>query len=845
MGRILLGLEELTSTDDPPRRSGFIVSRDEVLTDYHCLFQDDRAAPAAPAWRAVDKSARPARRPGLPSGESPGGVTTADTLSQPWLEYGIWFRLPWAAADEADLDVPMVVSWIDEQLDVALLRMDAAALQPGELRARRALFGRQALRPRRSIPGLMRVTLSGFSSSSRGRSPDRWSGEIVDLERRASNGAPAITVHADEPAAGAPAAVRGFSGGPVVLDRGRRRGQAIAIVRESLNTSKGAAIGGDVYATPLRDVAARSNRVRTLTRRATLRRRSPVAAVAALLTICLAILVVSFLPRSPSLIGNPSNRRGGDLRLVVSSQEDRLHLNSLDPAIDDSPSGINLMRLLNRTLVTFRSSPDDRGLGLVGDLAEGLGVPTDNAQTWTYHLRRGMTFDDGAPVRAADVRYALERSFASGTLGGRPRPGADVLDLRSLLDPNGRYAGPLPGHPGLSSISTPDDRTIVFHLTRPCADWDRYMTLPMSAPVPRARDTGADYGLSPASTGPYEVQTLKPWHEAILVRNPTWRSRTDPERRALPDRIIIEVLPSQDEVDREILDDVADVDLGHSGALDHIQSIATTAPLEARSTLVPDSLSYFLALATTVAPLDNIHCRRAIFYAADPNALLTALGGKSQVLPIGSVAIPDVITESTSDSLAGRYPHGGGRVEQELQLCGHPQGFSVTIPVRDAPARGNSTAQLVATALQKSLEPLGIMVRTEKVLWTDYDAEIQDPNVIQKKGWGLVWSGIEPLVVSPYGYFWAFHSNRPAGAGSNPTRFSDPDLDKLIDFASTQTIPTDAATAWSAVNNKIPDFAVVMPVAHSLDFRMTSARTTNVYTLKSVGQYDLAALGVR
>jgi|GEM_PF-4919469 len=854
VGRILLGADELATPIDAPRRSAFIVSRDEILTAYHCLFREGQPRSLSQASDGTGPRPSGAGR----SDDSAETVTrgavngTADQVEPPWWTGGIWFRLPGVAEDGAGLDVPVVVAWTDDQLDVALLRIDAAALSPTELRARRSLLKRRALRPRRSATLLADVVVHGFSSSNPGESGDTWVGRVTELDGRASNGAPAINVHVEEGTAPEPPAVPGFSGGPVVLGRGRglrSHGQAIAIVREFLSVGD-RPVGGDLYATALRDIAARSPRLHTLVRRETLRRRSPFLAVVVAVAVATALVVVLVSSRpAVSLIRHPSDRPGGDLRLVVSAQEDRLHLDSLDPAINDSPSGVNLERVLNRTLVTFQSRPGMAGLDLVGDLAETVGRPSDNARTWTYHLRAGITFNDGLPVRADDVRYALERSFASGTLlGGRRLPGADVLDLRSLLDASGTYAGPFgPNHPRLSSISTPDDRTIVFHLTRSCADWSRYMALPMSAPVPRAYDDGATYGLNPASTGPYQVQTLMPGRNAVLVRNPSWRQRADPVRRALPDRITIKVLPTQDQVDQALVNGDADVDLGHSGALEDIQSAATTPDLTSRSALVPDGLSYFLALATTVAPLNDINCRYAIFYGADRANLLKALGGASQVRAIGSVAIPEVLTGKESDYLAGRYPHGEGRVEQALRLCGHPDGFSVTIPVRDAQPQqlGSNNAQRVADALRDSLRPFGIVIQTQDVPARQYDHLIRDPNVIRQNHWGLIWSGIEPLVVSPYGYFWAFHSNRPAGANSNPTQFSDAVLDTLIDQASVQVDPQAARSAWAAVNERLLNLAVVMPVAHSLDFRITSAQTTNVYPLESVGQYDLAALGVR
>ena len=167
-------------------------------------------------------------------------------------------------------------------------------------------------------------------------------------------------------------------------------------------------------------------------------------------------------------------------------------IDSLDPQRSYSPGVWNLMRLYTRTLVTYGVDPGETDQ-LVPDLATDLGTTPDGGTTWTFTLREGVRFETGQPITARDVKYGVERSFASDVVVGGP---TRVVEL--LADPADPYAGPYqdetPGRLGLASVETPDDRTITFRLRAPQPDFPYVMALPSSSPVPVDQDTGADYG---------------------------------------------------------------------------------------------------------------------------------------------------------------------------------------------------------------------------------------------------------------------------------------------------------------------------------------------------------------
>ena len=84
------------------------------------------------------------------------------------------------------------------------------------------------------------------------------------------------------------------------------------------------------------------------------------------------------------------------------------------------------------------------------DLATDTGRPSDGGKTWTFTLKDGLKYSDGTLIKAADVKWGLERSFAPAFSGG-------LTYHKDLLSPGLAYKGPFDGGKELDSIQTPDD----------------------------------------------------------------------------------------------------------------------------------------------------------------------------------------------------------------------------------------------------------------------------------------------------------------------------------------------------------------------------------------------------
>ena len=161
--------------------------------------------------------------------------------------------------------------------------------------------------------------------------------------------------------------------------------------------------------------------------------------------------------------------------------------------------------------------------------------PATTARPGPTSCATGVKFEDGTPITSKDVKYAVERSLDKDTFPQR----ADVL--QRLPRPAGLHQplqGQGPGQAGPQGdrdAGRPDDRLPPEASRSPASTTSP--SCPPTIPVPAAKDTGTKYKEHVVSTGPYMFQTNQPGKSFTLVRNPNWDPATDPNRKALPDKI--------------------------------------------------------------------------------------------------------------------------------------------------------------------------------------------------------------------------------------------------------------------------------------------------------------------
>ncbi|MFG2302251.1 ABC transporter substrate-binding protein [Actinacidiphila glaucinigra] len=539
-------------------------------------------------------------------------------------------------------------------------------------------------------------------------------------------------------------------------------------------------------------------------------------------------------------VANASDKKGGTLKFIGTQDAD-----SWDPQRGYYGFMWDFARYYTRQLVSFTPEPGLASTTLKPDLATGLAKVEDGGKTYTYTLKDGLKWEDGSPLTSKDVKYGIERIWAQDVISGGP------IYLQQVLDPQGEYKGPYKDTSadklGLKSIETPDDKTIVFRLPKPNSDFEQMLAMPSGSPVPAAKDTGAKYGLKPFSSGPYKFQSYTPNKSMVLVRNTNWSASTDDLRKALPDKITVTLTTNADDMDKRLINGDYDLDLNATG----VGQAARAEVLGKNKGNADNPDTGFIRYAvfpTTVKPMDNIHCRKAVILAADHKSLQTARGGPQA----GGAIAPNMLPLGIKGA-DGKYdPYNvlkdtTGNVEEakkELKACGQPNGFKTTIAVRNNKPIEIATAE----SLQESLKKVGITTELDEFDGAQTSGIIGAPKTVKSKGYGIIIMGWGADFPSGQGFLQPLVDSRfiLESGNNNFAEIKDKAIDGLFDQALQQTDANAAAEIYKQINQKVSEGAYYLPFTFEKNIIWRSSRLTNVYTADAYnGRYDYASLGVQ
>lgn len=540
---------------------------------------------------------------------------------------------------------------------------------------------------------------------------------------------------------------------------------------------------------------------------------------------------------------NASTAKGGTLKLAMAGPWG----DSFDPGDTYYGYSWNLSRQYARQLVMFKPAPGKKGLELVPDLATDLGKSSDGGKTWTYTLQSGLKFEDGSPITSKDVAYAVERTFDRAVLKQGPSYFADLLAWPKSY--KGPFAGPKTANVS-SAVETPDASTIVFHLKAPFAEFDYLAQLPGTSPVPAAKDTGKKYTTHPISSGPYmwkgnaDIST-----GGSLVRNPNWNASTDPNRKALPDQIDVKLGLQADDLDNQIISGDQDADIAALGVgAAALPKVLQQKDLAARADNPVGSRLWYTSVTSTVAPFDNVDCRKAVMYAMSPVSYQNAYGGKYAGGDIATTVLPPVIPGYKDFDLYGMKSHPKGQPDKAkaaLKKCGQPNGFETNMGFRSDRPKEKATAE----AFQQALDKVGIKVSLKPLADDTYFSETcGKPSYVVANKLGLCTNGWSADWNTSYGFLGQLVDSRvinPEGGSSNVS-VRLPAVDAMIDKMAVDPNADSRATTGGEIDKAVMDAAEMYPGVYAKTVLLRGKSLKNVFINDAYGgEYDYTALGVK
>lgn len=520
--------------------------------------------------------------------------------------------------------------------------------------------------------------------------------------------------------------------------------------------------------------------------------------------------------------------KGGTL--TVLSNQDFAHL---DPARNWVMPTMDFgTRLLYRTLVTFKAEPGKGGSELVPDLATDLGTPSNGGRTWTFTLKEGLKYEDGSAIRAQDIKYNVERSFAPDLTGG-PDYAAQYL-----AGTDG-YKGPLQGK-HLDSVKTPDDRTIVFELKRPVAEFSATATLPTFAPVPEAQEKGTQYDARPFSSGPYKIESYDRDKKLVLVRNEHWDAKTDTVRKAYPDKFVVVMGLKGGQIDdRIIASDGAD-----GSSVEWSDMRPESAPkvlpkpeIEQRLLAESQGCTEMLQMNSSRAPFDDPKVREAMQYALDKEAVVTAGGGPA-LNDVATAYLPPALSGGKQGDTLKIAPAGDPAKAKELLKAAGKETLKVSLAV----STGDKGK---AEAIQQGLGRAGVEVVIDTVDPGAYYDVIGDTTTAPD----LVLAGWCPDYPSGSTFLPFVFDGRTIkvkGNQGNYSQFRDDATMKRIDEINAMADAKQANQAWIDLDAEIMKKSPAVPVLLERKPLLVGTNIAGAFGHPVwVGQIDYATVGLK
>jgi len=366
-----------------------------------------------------------------------------------------------------------------------------------------------------------------------------------------------------------------------------------------------------------------------------------------------------------------------------------------------------------------------------------VGILADSWQfqgnKWTFKLKKGIKFHNGAPLTSKDVAFSIEKM--------RDEKGG------SLQAPNFK---------DVTEVQTPDDLTVVFVTKQPLAIFlDRLENRFILSKV-----AGDKYGDklydNPIGTGPYKFVSYQRGGNMVFTRNDEyWGGKA----------AIKEI------VFRKVTEDAARLAALESGQADFINNVPDheVARLQKHPRIRIDKIEglrmFFLAFNTSFKPWDNKLVRQAANYSVDAAAIVKNIFDGIGY-PINGPVGRNVIG---ADPKLKRYPYDPQKSKELLTKAGFPNGCDIQLYYSAGRyPKDREVCQVVAAQMVKG----GFRVELVSQEW----ALFWDKQGVNGGKLPFYYIGRGSLTDADTLYDQYFRTGT-----TKRTNYSNPDIDKLIE----------------------------------------------------------------
>lgn len=430
---------------------------------------------------------------------------------------------------------------------------------------------------------------------------------------------------------------------------------------------------------------------------------------------------------------------------------------TLDPHNTSDTHSITAARTMYEGLMGF-----DENMNVVPVLAESYNV-SDDGLVYTFTLKEGIKFHDGADFNAEAVKANIER----------------VMDEANNLRMRRSFTK-------VASVEARDAKTVVITLSEPYnAFLNKMAMLLIVSPKAIADKTDLAQGVA-AGTGPYKFKEWVQGDRLDLVKNEAYWQ---------------EGLPKVDSVTfKPVPENGSRIAMLKTGEADFIYPMPTeqVAQVEGEEGIVIDKIDStivrYVTLNTMKKPFDDVRVRQALNYAIDKEAYI-----KVVKTGLGSKLDSSMSSKTQYYSPQTGYDYDPEKAKQLLAEAGYPDGFQAEI-------WGENDSETVKGMqfIQQQLAQIGVELEVKSMEGGTLSNEINSaasPEEAKIQMWYVSWS---PSSGDADGATRGlFSSEMFPPNGSNTAYYKNDNVDKWIAEANAAVDPEQAKSIYADIQKQI------------------------------------------
>ncbi|MGV9796713.1 ABC transporter substrate-binding protein [Mycobacterium sp. NPDC003449] len=431
----------------------------------------------------------------------------------------------------------------------------------------------------------------------------------------------------------------------------------------------------------------------------------------------------------------------GNLIAAIAGEPDQL-----DPQRTSAYFSFEVLENVFDTLVE-----PDQNLQMRPALARSWEVSPDQL-TWTFQLRDGVRWHDGSPFTADDVVYSYRR----------------IIDEQ--LTNVDKFSA-------VTDVSAPDPATVRIVVKHPTPNLLTNLGgFKGMSIVQRSNVESGQIATHPVGTGPFEFTGRRSGDSITLKANPGYWGGP-PKVSGVTFRFISEPSTALSAL--------------QAGEVDWTDSVPPQRVAQLRDddsltlAVTPSNDYWYLALNEARPPWNDVRVRQAIAYAIDRDSISAATSYRTA--STNQLAIPQGNPWYTPYD---RYRYDLDESRRLLAEAGaKPQAMDMLV-TSEYPETVTA-AQIIAD----NLAPLGITVNIRTV---DFATWLDEQNTGHFDMLMMGWLGN----IDPDDFYYAQHHS---GGTSNAQKFSDPEVDRLLDAGRVETDPTKRKDVYADAATRIAD----------------------------------------